>query len=256
MNGGIVKLYALTDANGAGAENQNDGLAAAGEGAGFTRPAGGRVEVGGLGVELGGAGIDHFVAVRKFRQRLRTGETANRGIRVAQRLGALIFRLVQPVCKRSFEVGKIFELCQKPAVYLRNIEKRIQSIPGLDRLKHGEEAVVVHTFQTLREGPAVKGRGVERVQRYLRSADSLHQGCLEARRDGHNLAGGLHLCAEGTGGAGKLIKGPLGEFHNHIVQRRLKAGAGPAGDVVSDLVEGIAQGYLRGNFRDGVAGGL
>ena len=55
---------------------------------------------------------------------------------------------------------------------------------------------------------------------------------------------------------GELVKGPLRQLHHHIVQRRLKAGAGLAGDVVGDLVQGIAQGQARADLRDRIAGGL
>ncbi len=54
----------------------------------------------------------------------------------------------------------------------------------------------------------------------------------------------------------ELVKGPLGNLHHHVVQRRLKAGAGLAGDGVFDLVQGVAQGDLGGHLGDGVAGGL
>ena len=61
VDGGIVELDALTDADGAGAQHHDDGLAAAGEGPGFAELVKGRIEIGGLGVKLRAAGIHHLV---------------------------------------------------------------------------------------------------------------------------------------------------------------------------------------------------
>ena len=79
---------------------------------------------------------------------------------------------------------------------------------------------------------------------------------FKAGGDGHDLAGGLHLGPQLPAGAVELVEGPLGELHHHVVHRRLKAGAGLAGDVVGDLVQVVAQSHLGGDFGDGVAGGL
>ena len=110
VDGGIVELDALTDADGAGAENHDNALAAAGEGAGFALAAGDGVEIRRFGVKFGGAGIDHLIAELALGERVRAGETADGGIRVAERLGALILSITQTLCEGGFKVGKIFEL--------------------------------------------------------------------------------------------------------------------------------------------------
>ena len=61
VDGGVVELDALADADGAGAQHHDDGLAAAGEGPGFAELVKGRIEIGGLGVKLRAAGIHHLV---------------------------------------------------------------------------------------------------------------------------------------------------------------------------------------------------
>ena len=57
-------------------------------------------------------------------------------------------------------------------------------------------------------------------------------------------------------GVNELIKRPFGVFDDHIVQRRLKAGAGFAGHIVGDLVQRVAQGNLGCHLGDGIAGSL
>ena len=47
---------------------------------------------------------------------------------------------------------------------------------------------------------------------------------LEAVADSHDLAGGLHLGAQGTAGGGELIKGQAGDLQDAVVQGGLKAG--------------------------------
>ena len=97
---------------------------------------------------------------------------------------------------------------------------------------------------------------VERVQLDLRAAHGLHDGHFKRRRDGHDLTGGLHLRAQFAAGADELVERPLGQLHHHIVQRRLEAGAGLAGDLVFDLIQRVAQRDLRGHLGDGIAGRL
>ena len=116
------------------------------------------------------------------------------------------------------------------------------------RLKDGEQAVAHR---------AVRQRGgVQRVEPDLRAAHGLEQRALKICADGHDLARGLHLRAEAAGRAGEFVKRPLGEFHDDVVERRLKAGAGLAGDVVSDLVERVSEGDLGRDLCDRVAGRL
>ena len=90
----------------------------------------------------------------------------------------------------------------------------------------------------------------------LGAAHGLEQRAFKVRADGHDLARGLHLCAEAAGRADELVERPLGEFHDDVVERRLKAGAGLAGDVILNFIERIAEGDLRRDLCDRVAGRL
>src|SRR5262249_11001917 len=57
-------------------------------------------------------------------------------------------------------------------------------------------------------------------------------------------------------GAGELLKSPLGNLGDYVVDGRFEAGRSLAGDVVVDLVEAISHGEFRGNLGDGEACGL
>ena len=94
------------------------------------------------------------------------------------------------------------------------------------------------------------------VQAQLGGGDCLHHSVLEVVADGHDLAGRHHLGAQGLISIDELIKGPLRVFDDDIVQRGLKAGAGLAGNIVGDLVQGVSQGDLSRHLGDGVSRGL
>ena len=73
VDGRIVKLDALPDADRARAEHHDDGLAAAREAARLAARVGAGVEIRGLRVKFRGAGVDHFVACAEGGQRLAAG---------------------------------------------------------------------------------------------------------------------------------------------------------------------------------------
>ncbi len=83
----------------------------------------------------------------------------------------------------------------------------------------------------------------------------LSSGLLEGAPDGHRLAHRFHLRAEGGVHAGELFKGPARQFGYHVVDARLEGGAG-AGDVVFQLVQGVAHRQQGRHLGDGEAGGL
>ena len=186
------------------------------------------------------------------------GEAGEGLVGVAQALAFFVLLRRQVAGEGLLKLRQLLNLCQEPQVDLGDGVDFLQADAGLDGLEHREDPVVVHPAQTLLNGGGIIGVGlaVQGVHADLGAPDGLHQRHLEAGGDGHDLAGGLHLGAQGPGGVGKLVKGPLGHFHHDVVQGGLKAGAGLAGDVVFDLVQGVTQGDLGGDFGNGVAGGL
>ena len=81
MNRAVVELDALTDTDGAGAENDNFFPAGVLTGNKFLRfifIVIGRIEVRRFGLEFGGAGINHLVSGIADSRKLLTGETGDR----------------------------------------------------------------------------------------------------------------------------------------------------------------------------------
>ena len=155
-----------------------------------------------------------------------------------------------------FKPDQVLQLVDEEPVDPGDLVDVVDAHPLGEGLEDGEDPQIVHGGQALVQGAAGGVLVVEGVQLDLRPPDGLHQGGLEGVLDGHHLAGGLHLGAQLPAGPVELVKGPLGELHHHVVHRRLEAGVGLAGDVVLDLVQGIAQGDLGGHLGDGVARGL
>ena len=123
-----------------------------------------------------------------------------------------------------------------------------------------EAALILHLavqhFQDLIRAVGFVFLHVQRIQTQFDGANRLHHRLLKAGANGHDLTGSLHLGAQGSLGIYKLIERPLGELYNHIVDCRLKACIGLAGNLVQDLVQGVADGDPGGNLCNGIAGGL
>ena len=116
--------------------------------------------------------------------------------------------------------------------------------------------MIVGDLEPLGNGQIAVGIAVECIHADLRAAHGLHQCHFEVGRDGHDLARGLHLRAQRTACARKFVERPFRELDNDIIQRRLKAGAGLAGDLVFDFIQRVAQRDARSDLGDGIAGGL
>ena len=94
------------------------------------------------------------------------------------------------------------------------------------------------------------------VQLDLTAANGLHQRALKGVVDGHDLTGGLHLGAEGVVRVNELVERPARELDNAVVEGRLEARLGLAGNGVGDLVQTVADGDLCRYLCNRVAGCL
>ena len=54
----------------------------------------------------------------------------------------------------------------------------------------------------------------------------------------------------------KFVKRPFGEFYDHIVKGRFKAGSGLSGDFISDFIQTISNGDFCSHSCNGIAGGF
>ena len=257
VDAAVVEFYALAYADGAGTQNHDHGLSAAGEVGGLAVFVKAGIEVGGLGVKFRGAGVHHLVAHGHAGHFLHAGYAAEGGVGVAQELGLFVFLRAESLSFNGLlKGGKARQLVEEPFVDAGDGVYLLHGYALFQGLKDSEEPVVILFMEPLRHRGCAEGRGVESVQPYFRPPDCLHQGHLEIGGYCHDLPGGLHLGAQLTAGAGELVKGPLGQLHHHVVQSGLEAGAGLAGYLVFYLVQGVAQGDAGAYLGYGVAGGL
>ena len=261
----IVKLNALTDADGAGAENKDlllVGVAALGnERLRFVVLVVGGVEIRRLGGKFCGAGIDHLErGLRGLGQGVHARQTLDRFVEETEPLGIqVLFRRQLAVFQAHLNVGQMLQLVEEPPVDLGDVVNDVVRHAALEGLVDAERALGVLHMQMLddffrRQLLEIGQR--HRVQAELGGGNGLHHGVLKVVADGHDLAGGHHLGAQRLVGVDELIKGPLRVLDHDVVQRRLEAGAGLAGDVVGDLIQRVADGDFGRHLGDGVAGGL
>ncbi len=105
-------------------------------------------------------------------------------------------------------------------------------------------------------GLGLGGVAVQAAAAGLERPEGLLQRLGEGAADGHGLPHRLHLGAEHGLGAGELLERPPRHLGDHVVDGGLEAGRRGLGDVVRDLVEGVAHGELGGDLGDREAGGL
>jgi len=269
VDGAVVELDALADADGAGAQHQHLLLAGAVVHRLVFSVIGGIV-VGGLGVELGGAGVHHLEGgddAVPLPQGLHLGlshaaQGADVAVGEAHLLGALQgvhIGLALTGLQLVLHVDDPLEAVQEPDVHLGDVVDLLGGEAAAQGLGHHEEPLVGDLDQQVLDLVGVQVLQLVQLQRpdvQLQRADGLHQRALEGVGDGHDLAGGLHLGAQGAAGGSELVEGQAGDLQHAVVDGGLEAGGGLAGYRVGDLVQGIAQGHLGGHLGDGVAGGL
>ena len=160
MDGAVVELYALTYADGAGAEDY-DRLAALGSlGARVAVALRHGVEVGSARLKFRRAGIDHLVAKRRALGRLAAGDAAYGGVRVAHAAGLLVVFRCEAGGEGVLDQLHSQELAQEPLVYAGHVVQGLDGPAGLQGLEEGEDAHVVHVEDALAERAAGGGRAV------------------------------------------------------------------------------------------------
>ena len=132
----------------------------------------------------------------------------------------------------------------------------LRRIPAAQQFRHCVNAVIcadLDIVQQLLTGPIIKLWHIEVPHPDLQRADRFQQALLHGASDAHDLAGGLHLGAQGVVGVSKLVKGETGHLCHHIVQRGFK---GCGGICNGNLVQGHSNGDLRADSGNGIAAGL
>ncbi len=87
----------------------------------------------------------------------------------------------------------------------------------------------------------------------FQGAHRLLEGLLEGPADGHGFAHGFHRGGEDILRLRELLEGPAGDLHHAVIEGRLEGSHGFPGDVIGELIEGIADGELGGDPGDGEA---
>ena len=263
MDGAVVELDALADADGTGAEDDDLFLAGAvlvDEFPGLVLLVKGGIEVGSLGLKLGGTGIYHLIgSIEPFFGFL-PGQCCHGSVQEAHLLGLQVFVLGQfSIGQPVLHFRQLAEFIEEPAVDHGEFEDLIQGNASLDGFVDYKDALVVAVLQQTADLLRVLLRQLGQVhggQAHFNGTYRLHHGLLEGIANGHHFAGGFHLGAQLAAGVDEFIEGPSGEFHHHIVDGRLEAGKGVAGDGINDFIQGIADGDPGCHLGDGIAGSL
>ena len=272
MHAAVVELNALTDAVGAGAQDEGARALLARH----LRLVGvvGLVVVGGLRGELRRAGV-HGLEGRAHAEDLAAG--AHRALVGAREHGDL--GVGEPVALRYLEGLGVHILQGAPAQGLLHGDHVGHAIAE----EHVDSRALVQLFrahaaaQGLGRQEDALGRGArERGEEFLigqrrllplpvgseagaarlQGTQGLAEGLLESAADGHDLAHGLHTGRERVIGALELLEGEAWGLHDAVVDGRLEAGRRGAGHVIHDLVQGVAHGQARRRLRDGKSRGL
>ena len=262
MDGRIVELHALTDADRARTEH-DDLLAVAHQRLVLLLV--GRVEIGHVGGELRRAGIDHLVDGENP-QLLAQGVHLVLGsapqhpdvlVAEAHALGLAQRRLVEGVRRhRALHLDDVLELLQEEHVDLGVVVDERQVDAVADQLRDGVEAVVgtlLDVGQHLVVRHRVELLVVDVADARLERAHRFEQALLHRAAHRHHLARGFHLRAEFVRRVGELVEGETRHLRHHVVERRLERG-GSVGQ--PDLVERQPHGHLGRNAGDRIAARL
>ena len=230
----------------------------------------GRIHVGGGRFELGGAGVDALVDRRDTghapgsrHARLRCpGQLRDAGITETHLLQlqpapgrgrqALFAHpllgghdLVQPVNEPRVVAGDADD------AFLRDAEtqrlRRHQQAVRRRAAQRGDQRILVIALDQLI---------VQAVKAGLHGPERLLQALVEAPAHRHRLAHRLHGGGQVRLGARKLLEREARDLGDHIVDRRLEARRGHAGDVIVQFVQRVADRQLRRDLGDRETRGL
>ncbi len=157
---------------------------------------------------------------------------------------------------------QIGDLHQEPAVDLGDVEDVVHAQAAAEGVADNPDTLRARRRQKLSDALG----GVRRVQIDLgieahgigfQPAHRLLQGFLQVAADGHHLAHGFHLRGEHRIGGGELLEVEARNLGDHVIDGRLEGGrGGTAGDLVLQLIKGVAHRQLGGHLGDREAGGL
>ncbi|MCY1280808.1 hypothetical protein D9M70_296020 [compost metagenome] len=271
VHAAVVELDALADTVGATAEDHD---LVAGRRIGLALFLVGRVHVGGVGGEFGGAGV-HALEDRQHLQLVAMAAQVLLGH--AEQLGqtrvgeALALQLAHEVGVDAGQaegldtllvLDQVLDLHQEPLVDAGQVEDFFDALAGAEGVSHVPDTLGARYGQLALEDAfgfriVQVQLGIEAGYAHFQAAQGFLHGLLEGTTDGHDLAHGFHLGGQAGVGFREFFEGEARYLGHHVVDGRLEGRRGAAaGDVVLQLVEGVADSQLGGDLGDREAGGL
>ena len=259
----VVELDTLTDTDRTGTEYDNLFLVAVltfNEFFRFVLVIIGGVEIRRFCLEFACTGIYHFIYSMAVHWALLAGNTFNGRVQIA----VLLCQQVQIFGQRlgshfPFQFDQVHQLVQEPAVYHGQFMQFFYRLATLHCLIQLECTLIVYDLQPLHnffQRHFFILLHVHGIYAQFRRTNSLHNGFFEAGTDCHDFTGRFHLGAQCPLCVDKLIKCPLRILDNDVVQSRLEAGVGLAGNLIDNFVQCVADRDSCGNLCNRVTGRL
>ena len=158
---------------------------------------------------------------------------------------------------------QFLDLGQEPRIVFASVVDLLDIEAEAESLGDDQEPVRRRRPQRLAHDVAVGPAGgaryldlVEARQVRLHGPQRLLQGLGETPPDRHGLAHRLHRCVQQGLGAGELLEGEARHLGDDVIDGGLEGCRGDAGDVVVELIEGVAHRQLGRDLGDGEAGRL
>ena len=233
----------------------------------------GRVEVGRLGRELGGAGVDPLedaadagapraprTAASLALEQLGEARVGEPGLPCARRSSSAGTESSVPAGELRLELDDLADLAQEPGVDGGHRRPpRPPSSPGAGPRRPRRGAP---SWASPAAAAAAPDRTSPLLARPAAPSSSSDGEPLQQRLAGRCAPIAITSPTDFIAvpsvrrRAGELLEGPARDLHHRVVERRLEGRVGLAGDVVGDLVEGVADGEQGGDLGDREAGRL
>ena len=234
----------------------------------------GRVQVRSVGGELGRTGVDtlvdreHFQLVAVTTQVL-VGDTQQLGqplVREALALEAQHQRLVDVGQAQGldllFFLDQVFHLHQEPVIDTGQGVDFVAAHARTQGVSHVPDALGTRNGQLALEdgGSLWAGQvdlGIQAANTDFQATQGFLQRLLEGTADGHDFTHGFHLGGQAGVSFREFLEGEARQLGHYVVDRRLEGRRGATtGNVVLQLVEGVADSQLGGDLGDREAGSL
>ena len=234
----------------------------------------GGVHVGGVGREFGGTGVDALVdrtdalLLTVLAEGLLGHAHQTRQARIAEALAleteqTISVHLAQRACSHcAFLSDQVGQLHQVPAIDVGEAEDLFDIETGTHGIGDVEDTLGTGGLQLALDTrhvlvAEVLDDRVETVNAGLHATQRLLQGFLEGTADGHDFADRLHLRGQAVIGLRELLEGEARNLGDDVIDGRLEGRRRLAtGDVVLQLVQGVADGQLGGDLGDRETGRL